>query len=79
MTNLAIREFGKNLRTKGQGPGASWLKADFHVHLPTSHDYKYKGDDAFKCLGEALESAELNFAILLKHETFATKAELDQL
>ena len=79
MPNLAIREFGKNLRAKGQGPGANWLKADFHVHLPTSHDYKYKGNDAFECLGKALESAELDFAILLKHETFATKEELTRL
>ena len=79
MPNLAIREFGKNLRAKGQGPGANWLKADFHVHLPTSHDYKYKGNDAFEYLGKALESAELDFAILLKHETFATKEELNRL
>ena len=79
MANPAIGEFGRNLRSKGRGPGANWLKADFHVHLPTSHDYEYKGDDAFERLGTALESAKLDFAILLKHEVFATKTELDRL
>ncbi|GJL65486.1 MAG: hypothetical protein NPIRA05_04570 [Nitrospirales bacterium] len=76
---MTISDFRRNLKTKGHGPGANWLKADFHVHLPTSHDYQYKGEDAFECLGKALESSKLGFVILLKHETFATKAELDQL
>lgn len=79
MANVTVREFHRNLRAKGHGPGANWLKADFHVHLPTSHDYKYKGDDAFERLGKALESAGLSFAVVLKHETFATKAELARL
>lgn len=79
MANAAIIEFARNLRAKGHGPGAHWLAADFHVHLPTGHDYQYKGDDAFQLLGNALESAGLSFAIVLKHETFATKAELAQL
>lgn len=76
---MTVSEFRRKLRAKGQGPGASWLKADFHVHLPTSNGYEYKGDDAFKCLGKALESAELSFVVVLKHETFATKAEISQL
>lgn len=76
---MTVSDFRRNLKGKGVGPGANWLKADFHVHLPTSHDYEYKGDDACERLGKALESANLSFAILLKHQTFATKAELDQL
>lgn len=75
----AIKEFRRNLDKKAHGPGARWLKADFHVHLPTSHDYKYRGDDAFERLGRALEAADLSFAIVLKHESFATKAELAKL
>ena len=73
---MSVSKFRQTLRTKGHGPGANWLKADFHVHLPTSHDYEYKGNDKFKLIGTALESAGLSFAILLKHETFATKAGL---
>ncbi len=76
---MTVSEFRRNLRGKGHGPGANWLKADFHVHLPTSHGYEYKGDDAFELLGKALEAAQLNFAVVLKHETFATKAELANL
>ena len=76
---MAVSKFRQTLRTKGHGPGANWLKADFHVHLPTSHGYEYKGDDKFKLLGTALESAGLSFAILLKHEAFATKAELAEI
>jgi hypothetical protein len=74
-----INEFRRNLITKGHGPGAKWLKADFHVHLPTSHDFLYGADDSFALLGRALEATMLSFAIVLKHETFATKAELAQL
>jgi hypothetical protein len=76
---MPVSKFRQTLRTKGLGPGANWLKADFHVHLPTSHDYEYKGDDDFEFLGKALESAGLSFVILLKHQTFATKAELAKL
>ena len=55
------------------------MKADFHIHLPTSHDYKYKEADAFERLGKSLESSGLSFAIVLNHEKFATKAELEKL
>lgn len=76
---MTISDFRRNLSTKGHGPGAQWLKADFHVHLPTGHDYEYKSEDAFEQLGKALTAAELSFAVVLKHETFATKAELAKL
>lgn len=76
---MTVSEFRRQLATKGHGPGASWLKADFHVHLPTSDDYLYKGSDAFARLGAALETAGLAFAVVLKHATFATKAEIAQL
>jgi len=76
---MTVSKFRQTMRTKGRGPGARWLRADFHVHLPTSHDYEYEGDDDFELLGKELESAGLSFVILLKHETFATKAELAKL
>lgn len=76
---MSLQEFQKNLERNGYGPGARWLKADFHVHLPTGHDYEYKSEDAFERLGKALADADLSFAIVLKHETFATKAELSKL
>ena len=76
---MNIIEFRRNLIIKGLGPGAKWLKSDFHVHLPTSHDYEYGAADSFEQLGKALEDAKIDFAIVLKHESFATKAEIAQL
>jgi DNA repair ATPase RecN len=76
---VSIREFRTQLAKKGLTIGSRWAKADFHVHLPSSHDYEYKGDDAFEKLGAALEAQRLAFAVVLKHETFATKAELARL
>lgn len=76
---MTVSQFLKDLRAKGHGPGADWLRADFHVHLPTSEGYKYKRDDAFARLGAALQTADLSFAVVLKHETFTTKADLAKL
>jgi DNA repair ATPase RecN len=76
---VAIKEFRRQLVKKGLSVGSRWLKADFHVHLPESHDYEYKGDDAYEKLGKALETQELGYAVVLKHQTFATKAELARL
>lgn len=76
---MTVSQFRQTLRAKGYGPGATWLKADFHVHLPTSQDYGYKADDAYERLGDALEASGLSFVVVLKHESFATKAELAQL
>ena len=77
--NQQISDFRKKLRASGIGPGAEWRKADFHVHLPTSHDYEYKGSDAYEQLGKSLERERIEFAVLLKHESIATKAELSEL
>ncbi len=76
---MTVSEFRRTLLSKGHGPGAHWLKADFHVHLPTSNDYEYSGADSFELLGQALMAFELSFAVVLKHDSFATKAELAQL
>jgi hypothetical protein len=76
---MTVSEFRRQLAAKGSGPGARWVKADFHIHLPTSNDYRYRGQDAVARLGAALEATGLGFAVVLKHEAFATKAELGQL
>src|SRR4051812_16543683 len=77
--DTGVDEFERQLWKSDLGPGGKWVKADFHVHLPSSHDYAYKNEDAFEQLGKALEAARLGYAVVLKHETFATKAELEQL
>lgn len=76
---MIVNEFRKELKKRGIGPGARWLKADFHVHLPGSGDYEYKGPDAYEQLGSALEAAKLSFAVIVKHESFVTRSELARL
>lgn len=76
---MGINEFKSDLNKRGLSVGARWLKADFHVHLPGSSDYEYKGEDAYELLGKALESARLSFAVVLKHESYTTKSELARL
>lgn len=76
---MAISEFKRALSKRGISIGARWVKADFHVHLPTSPGYEYKGDDAFELLGKALEAAKLSFAVVLKHESYTTRNELARL
>ena len=76
---MAIQEFKWALSKQGLSIGARWLKVDFHVHLPTSPGYEYKGDDAFERLGKALEASKLSYAIVLKHESYTTKSELARL
>ena len=51
---MSVTQFLKDVAAKGYGPGARWLKADFHVHLPSSDDYTYKADDAYARLGASL-------------------------
>jgi DNA repair ATPase RecN len=76
---MSIEAFVSKLREHGVGPGATWHKADFHVHAPSSSDYEYAGADANQRLGQALRDAELSFAVILKHEEFPTRKELADL
>jgi len=73
---MSVEAFAANLRKHAVGPGATWHKADFHVHMPGSSDYEYKAADAEQLLGKALRSAKHSFAVVLKHEEFPTKHEL---
>ena len=76
---MSIEAFGSNLRKNGVGPGATWHKADFHVHAPASSDYEYGGADANEQLGRALRDAGHSFAVVLKHQEFPTRQELADL
>jgi DNA repair ATPase RecN len=67
------------LQKRGVGPGARWHKADFHVHLPGSSDYRYSGADAIEKLGRALDQARYGFAVVVKHNDFPTRKDLDDL
>ena len=68
--------FARELTKRGIGPGATWKKADFHVHLPSSNDYKYGGADAVAQLGRALDAGRYEFAVVVRHHEFPTRDEL---
>jgi hypothetical protein len=76
---MSVQQFKSHLAKYGVGPGARWRKADFHVHLPGSSDYEYKDSDAFERLGRALDEAQLNFAVILKHQKVPSREELQRL
>lgn len=76
---MTIDGFRRNLVTNGDGPGAEWRKADFHIHMPGSSDYEYKGNDAIEQLGIAITRAGLSYAVILKHQAMPTRDELAKL
>src|SRR6266478_1128811 len=75
---MTVAEFKRALK-KGAGPGAQWRKADFHVHAPASSDYQYLASDSVAKLGAVLQSEDIAFAVILKHEAFPTREELEAL
>lgn len=76
---MVIQEFKKQLVKLGIGPGAKWRKVDLHVHMPESAGYEYKQADACEQLGRALAEAELDVAVILKHQEMPTREELQRL
>ena len=78
---MTIQEFKQELTKRASriGPGANWRRADFHVHFPMSRDYEYKAPDSFERLARELSRQRLSFAVVLKHEQFPTRDELDKL
>lgn len=74
-----VPEFRKVLRKNTTTLGARWVKADFHVHCPGSSDYEYRDRDAVERLGKELDTENCRFAVILKHQKFPTRSELDEL
>ena len=60
-------EFEQKLWKSEKTSGGSFLKADFHVHIPKSSDYEYGSADAVERLGEVLRENNYSFAIILAH------------
>ena len=74
-----IQDFKRVLERNSKSSGGQFRKADFHVHLPGSSDYEYKGEDAFEQMGRAISELRLSVANVVKHQEFPTKSELEQL
>jgi hypothetical protein len=73
---MDIATFRRELAKRGIGPGATWRKADFHIHVPASSDYRYRGADAAELLGRAIDAAGCSFAVVLKHQEFPSREEI---
>ncbi|MGE3872933.1 MAG: AAA family ATPase [Parvibaculaceae bacterium] len=74
---MSLDKARKGVKNAKLGPGARWVKADFHIHLPTSSDYEYRDADAYEKLGSELRN--YGYAVILKHEEFPTRDELTKL
>jgi energy-coupling factor transporter ATP-binding protein EcfA2 len=75
---MSIDKFTASLG-KGIGPGATWHKVDFHVHMPGSPGYEYQEADAAEQLGRTLDEGRYSIAVILKHQGFPSPAELSAL
>lgn len=73
------RNFNKALDSATDIYGSYWTKTDFHLHCPVSPEYEYKNPDAREKLAHELSSRKYGFAVVLKHQEFPTKSELEDL
>ena len=55
-------EFEQKLRKSEKTSGGSFLKVDFHVHIPKSNDYEYRNADSVELLGKVLRQNSYSFA-----------------
>lgn len=73
------QDFKKALDSAVDTCGSYWAKADFHLHCPGSSDYEYKNTDAREKFASELSTRGYGFAVVLKHQEFPTKRELEDL
>ena len=76
---MTIADFKRQLAKTEFGPGAAWLKADFHIHEPGSSDYEFNEADAALELVRAIRDGGYRFVVVLKHQEFPSRQELDAL
>ena len=55
------------------------MRTDFHIHLPGSDDYEYKGEDRLELMAKALDEGDFRLAVILKHQEFPSHEELEKL
>jgi len=72
---MSVERFSAAL-AKAVGPGATWHKVDFHVHMPGSADYEYREPDAIENLGRTLSDNQYSIAVVVKHQEFPSPSEL---
>ncbi|MBA2117074.1 AAA family ATPase [Bremerella alba] len=74
-----LEGFKKQLAEKSVSSGGNFVRTDFHVHYPGLDDYEYKGDDSVQVMGKALNDEGIGLAVVLRHQEFPTKEQLQSL
>lgn len=74
-----IEDFRNKLQSKANGSGGVFGKVDFHIHYPGMGDYEYSAPDAMTQLASALRDGDFKAAVVLRHQEFPTKQELEAL
>jgi len=77
--STTVPSFIEQLKAANVSAGATYGKADFHVHYPGVDDYEYKAADACAQLSKQLTDLEYRYAVVLRHQQFPSKQELEQL
>ena len=76
---MTIPDFQKDFFKKANKPGGIFKKADFHIHMPGSSDYEYKGADAMEMLAKTISENNYAFAVVLEHEKFPDINKIEEL
>lgn len=50
--------------------GATWLRADFHLHTKVDSEFKYSGNDFINDYINALKQAEISIGVITNHNKF---------
>src|SRR3954470_18924831 len=74
-----IDEFEKKLTATAKTYGGRSMRADFHLHSPTSHDYEYNATDVYDKLSEAINKTKLSYAVVLEHQDFPSESALEKI
>lgn len=76
---MNVSEFKQALRTNAPNSGGEFVRTDFHLHMPGAGDYEYNNPDCVEKMGAALRAGEYGAVVVLKHQEFPTRDELDSL
>src|SRR6266702_4534825 len=49
------------------GPGASWIRADFHFHTPASADHEYPDSPGYEQLAERRDASKIDAVFVTDH------------
>lgn len=74
-----VEDFRKKLKIAASKNGGAFVKADFHIHSPSSTDYEYKSTDSVEKLGRTLHEQGFSYAVILEHQKMPERSLLAEL